>query len=80
MYDVQHCVFKPKNMSPNELDEGNIWAWEETYKNLSIAKRILRFDIMLPIAILTNAGYKNYAKKLRYFDRKRMTDNSDIPL
>lgn len=80
MYDVQHCVFKPKNMSPQELDEGNIWAWEETYKNLSIAKRILRFDIMLPIAILTNIGYKNYAKKLRYFDRNRMTDNSDIRL
>jgi len=30
MYDVEHVVFQPKNMTADELYEGTEWAWRET--------------------------------------------------
>jgi radical SAM superfamily enzyme YgiQ (UPF0313 family) len=79
MYDVQHCVFYPKNMSPLQLEEGNIYAWKETYKYLSISKRLARLSKLFFINWGMNLSYKNYARKLGMFDRKKMTDNNDIP-
>lgn len=79
MYDVQHCVFQPKNMSPEELEEGLIWTWEKTYSLPSITKRVSRFHKLIPINLMTNFGYRFYGKKLREFPREVMVDNSDIP-
>jgi len=36
MYDVEHCVFKPKKMSAQQLEEGNICAWTQIYSTPSI--------------------------------------------
>lgn len=80
MYDVQHAVFHPKNMTADELQEGGIYAWRETYKFSSIFKRIARFSIIAPILLSTNLGYRHYADKLESFNYQKMTDNSDIPL
>lgn len=80
MYDVQHSVFHPKNMSAKELQEGTIYAWRETYKFSSILKRITRFSIIAPILLSTNLGYRHYADKLETFTYEKMTDNSDIPI
>lgn len=79
MYDVEHCVYIPKLMSKEELENGIEWAWRETYKYSSIARRLAPFRTIPAIAFLVNLGYRGYAEKFSRFTREVMTDNSDIP-
>lgn len=79
MYDVEHCVFEPKHMTKEQLEKGIEWAWRETYKTSNIAKRIGLKNPHPFLALLTNIGYKGYAKKFHSFTREVMVDNSDIP-
>lgn len=79
MYDVEHCVFEPLKMSKEELEEGTEWAWRETYRYLSIFKRLAPFGNSPIIALSANFGYRGYANKFKTFTREVMTDNSDIP-
>lgn len=30
-YDVAHCVIRPKRMTPEELEEGFLWAYQQVY-------------------------------------------------
>ena len=76
MYDVEHVVFYPKNMTPDELYEGTEWAWRETYKTTNILRRINKLS---PISYITNFAYQTYADKFAYFTKEVMCDNSDIP-
>jgi len=76
MYDVEHVVFRPRNMTVDELYEGTEWAWRETYKTGNILSRINKFSF---ISYITNFAYRNYADKFRHFTREVMCDNSDIP-
>ena len=77
MYDVEHVVFEPKNMTAQELYEGTEWAWRETYKTTSILKRIHKLDWL---SYITNFSYQGYADKFRKFTKEVMCDNSDIPV
>lgn len=79
MYDVEHCVFKPLKMTPDELIQGLEWAWKETYTYGSIAKRLGYLSTNLPISIPTNLAYRHYADRFSIFGRQVMVDNSDIP-
>ena len=79
MYDVQHCVYLPKNMTPEELEAGTEWAWRETFKSGSILKRLAPFTHSPWISLPLNLGYRTYANKFAAFTRDVMTDNSDIP-
>ncbi len=76
MYDVEHVVFKPKNMTAEELYEGTEWAWRETYKTGNILQRINKLSV---ISYLTNFAYQGYADKFKKFTKEVMCDNSDIP-
>ena len=76
MYDVEHVVFQPKNMTVDELHEGTEWAWRETYKTSSILSRINKLDV---ISYITNFAYQGYANKFSKFTKEVMCDNSDIP-
>ncbi|KDR96622.1 Radical SAM superfamily enzyme YgiQ, UPF0313 family [Peptoclostridium litorale DSM 5388] len=79
MYDVEHCVFKPKLMTPDELEDGTEWAWRQTYSFLNIAKRLSTFGTPHMASIPANLfGYRIYARNFRKFTRDVMTDNSDI--
>lgn len=80
LYDVEHCVIRPKQMTSQELEEGLAWAWQQTYKFSSIFQRIASLDPMLSLKIPVNLGYRYYAQKLRGFTKEVMTDNSDIPI
>lgn len=80
MYDVQHVVFEPKHMSQEQLMEGFIGAWRQSYSHRGIRERILRPHLMFPLSIMTNRAYRHYADRLLTFDRERMIDNSDIPV
>jgi len=64
-YDTENVVFKPAQMSPEELWNGTLWSWKEFYSRGSIIRRILgmRFDIIrlliytVPLIIM-NFGFK----------------------
>ena len=79
MYDVQHCVFKPKNMTKEQLEEGTDRAWRMTYTNGNIWKRLAPMRHSPWLSIPLNLGYKGYADKWHKFTREVMCDNSDIP-
>ena len=79
MYDVEHCVYLPKNMTREQLESGTEWAWRETYKIGSILKRLAPFTNSPWISLPVNWGYRKYANKFATFTRDVMTDNSDIP-
>ncbi|HEX8683196.1 MAG TPA: radical SAM protein [Ardenticatenaceae bacterium] len=68
LYDGQHVVYEPRQMSPDALLRGTEWAWKQTYSYRSIAKRLLGARKLLPVAIPANLGYRFYAHNLhRYY-------------
>jgi radical SAM superfamily enzyme YgiQ (UPF0313 family) len=78
MYDVEHCVYKPALMTPEQLEEGTAWAWRETYKLGGIAKRLAPFHRNAWLSGPLNFGYRGYADKFTVFTKKVMCDNNDI--
>lgn len=80
MYDVQHCVFRPKQMTKEQLEEGTDRAWRMTYTTAGIFKRLAPFRHSPWLSIPLNMGYKGYADKWHKFTRDVMCDNSDIPV
>lgn len=60
-YDIDHVVFKPKLMSPEELCEGTGWVLKNFYSYKSILKRILnlgnRAFPSLPLFAAVNTSY-----------------------
>jgi radical SAM superfamily enzyme YgiQ (UPF0313 family) len=64
LYDVEHVVFQPKRMSPERLQEGLEWAWQQSYRWRSIFNRVLGSRCVLPLSISLNLGYRYYAHHL----------------
>ncbi len=52
LYDMQHAVFFPKQMSPLELQEGLESAYENFYSTRSIMHQLKRLHFFQPIEIL----------------------------
>ncbi|MCP5304193.1 MAG: B12-binding domain-containing radical SAM protein [Chromatiaceae bacterium] len=67
LYDGQHVVFQPKQMSVDALRRGHEAAWRHAYRYRSIARRLFGARIQLPIAIASNLGYRFYAHHLHDF-------------
>ena len=67
LYDGQHVVYEPTQMSPEFLLSKTEWAWKRTYEYRSIAKRLLGSRIQLPISYAANMGYRFYANNLSTF-------------
>ena len=68
-YDCGHIVFKPKNMTPEELQAGLHWAYKKTYSLPSIFKRLTgvftggRWKYAIPLLIF-NLGYRKTCKRM----------------
>jgi radical SAM superfamily enzyme YgiQ (UPF0313 family) len=67
LYDGQHVVFRPNNMTADELLRNTRRAWIETYSYKSMFKRLAGSRTQLPIAIPANFGYRFYANHLDSF-------------
>ena len=67
LYDAQHVVFQPKNMSVQELQEGIELAWKHAYSWSAIWRRIASSPAPWPTRIGTNLGYRFYANNLSRF-------------
>lgn len=80
MYDVEHCVFEPKQMTKEQLEAGTDMAWRATYAASAVLKRLAPFKHSPWLSLPLNMGYKGYADKWHKFTREVMCDNSDIPV
>ena len=81
LYDVEHVVYEPKNMTKEELEEGIKWAWKQSYSWKSIMKRmdLTKLKTIKTIYMALNIGYRKYAKGYKIYDETVMSDNSDSP-
>lgn len=66
MYDTQHVVFRPKNMTPRELDEGFRGAYKATFSIPSILKRTAGSGLNFPITLMGNLAYRIYIRRLQH--------------
>jgi radical SAM superfamily enzyme YgiQ (UPF0313 family) len=65
LYDVEHVVFQPKQMSPEQLQEGLEWCWRQSYSWKSMFRRIAGAPwSILPLWVSLNLGYRYYARHL----------------
>jgi radical SAM superfamily enzyme YgiQ (UPF0313 family) len=67
LYDGQHVVFEPKNMTADELLRNTRRAWKQTYSYASMWKRLAGSRTQLPVSIPANFGYRFYANHLDSF-------------
>jgi radical SAM superfamily enzyme YgiQ (UPF0313 family) len=59
-YNTSNVVFRPKNMTSNELRDGYLWMYKEFYKHRNIWKRIpQKRENYIPY-FLFNYGYRKY--------------------
>jgi radical SAM superfamily enzyme YgiQ (UPF0313 family) len=65
LYDVEHVVHMPKQMSPERLQEGLEWAWRQSYRWGSLATRVTGAPwSLLPLWVSLNLGYRYYSRHL----------------
>ncbi len=67
LYDGQHVVFQPVQMSPEALYEGHERAWKHAYSLRSTMRRFLGSRIQIPVWLIANLGYRFYAHNLQRF-------------
>lgn len=78
MYDCNHVVIKPKNMTPQELQEGFHWISKEAYQISTILKRTEVLNIFSLLVFIANIGLKIKCGNSVKYTRDIITDNSDI--
>lgn len=64
LYDGQHVVFEPAQMSPAQLQRGLEEAWKRAYRYRSIGRRVLRSPMSKSIVLAANLGYRYYGHNL----------------
>jgi radical SAM superfamily enzyme YgiQ (UPF0313 family) len=67
LYDGQHVVFEPRNMSPDDLLQHTSRAWKKTYQYQSIARRLVGSGTRMLVSGAANLGYRFYANNLDKF-------------
>ncbi len=67
LYDGQHVVFQPLNMTVQALSMGHERAWKKVYRWSSIARRLWTARNFQPLALTANMGYRFYAHNLHRF-------------
>jgi len=63
-YDTQHVVFRPKKMTVEELQNGFVWAYNDTFKTRSCLKRTITSGKNLLLTFGGNMAYKLYLSRL----------------
>jgi len=65
-YNTEHVVYKPRNMSPERLQEGLREAWAQTTSYRSILKRVRWLAPGAFLSLAINLGFRFYAKKVLF--------------
>lgn len=63
-YDYEHVVFRPAQMTPDELRKGVDWIWKDTYSVKAICSRLIKTNPALWRVALYNAGFRHHACRL----------------
>ena len=63
LYDMNHVVFKPRKMTPAQLQDGLIWAYRRLYGYPSIIKRLFPFKRGPIFYGVQNIGFRLAWKK-----------------
>lgn len=66
-YDGQHVVFRPQRMEAAALEAGLQSAWRHAYSWRSCWRRLRRTAAPWPVAVVSNLGYRRYARNLHRF-------------
>ncbi len=64
-YDTQHVVFRPAQMSPDELDEGFRWAYRRTFGLRSMVSRTVAGGWWFPVTLVGNLAYRRFIARLQ---------------
>jgi radical SAM superfamily enzyme YgiQ (UPF0313 family) len=64
-YDMNHVVFKPKKMSPAQLQEGLDWAYKKLYGYPSILRRLFPFTRGPVFFGVQNVGFRQAWRKVQ---------------
>lgn len=67
LYDGQHVVFQPKQMSVAELQQGHEQAWRKVYSYSAILSRVVNAGSQAPLSLAANLGYRYYAHRLHTY-------------
>jgi radical SAM superfamily enzyme YgiQ (UPF0313 family) len=78
MYDCNHVVIMPKNMTPEELQRGFDWISKEAYNLAFILRRIIFLNKFSLLIFLANISLKIKGNNLSKDARNIIIDNSDI--
>ncbi len=62
-YTMSNVVFRPKNMTPEELTKGQSWVYRRFYSFPSIFKRSLTARKRLGLRLLVNLGYRGVRRR-----------------
>lgn len=62
-YDMNHVVFRPKNMTPKQLQDGLNWAYKRLYGYRSIIKRLFPFKKRSLFYGIQNYGFRQGWKR-----------------
>ncbi|MEA1935700.1 MAG: radical SAM protein [Thermodesulfobacteriota bacterium] len=62
-YDMNHVVFRPKKMTPRELQDGFNWAYRKLYGHRSILVRLFPFNRNSLFYGVQNYGFRQAWKK-----------------
>ena len=62
-YDMNHVVFRPRNMTPEQLQNGLNWAYKRLYGYGSILKRLFPFKKRSLFYAIQNYGFRRGWKK-----------------
>ena len=62
LYDTRHVVYKTKNISPDELERGYHWAYEEFYSWRNVFKSSLQHESLKHVAkhFFYTSGWKKF--------------------
>ena len=62
MYNTANVVFKPKNMSPEELYNGYKWMYKKVYSFKNIIRRIPELPDQRAAYLMFNLFYRKFGK------------------
>jgi radical SAM superfamily enzyme YgiQ (UPF0313 family) len=80
LYDTAHCVFRPRHMSPEELEAGYAWIYRRLFSLSSIwARRPRQVSAVLPYLAMALL-YKRSNFLWRFLIRHRLTHKVWTPL
>src|SRR5262249_3846900 len=80
LYDTAHCVFRPKHMTPDELEEGYAWIYERLFSHASIWRRRPEDPRAVPAYLAMSYLYKRSNRFWRFLIQRHLVQAAWRPL